>query len=138
MFGEQTEQTNPPIVTFKLALAIALLVIGIGLGFWVLSVVKATIYDEEHPPILDRLSPAYPVVVKSPAGAFELPKEIFMATAYLTLFLFLMIPSTIATRLIAGGISLLKADMKKLVNKLVEALAKANPQSNNSGSSASP
>jgi hypothetical protein len=130
MFEEQTQWTNPPGSTTRTAIAIVLLALAIPLGIWVLTIVNTTIKDKETPALLQKIYPEEdkPVTINTPNGKIELPAQFFKGFSYMVLFVFLLIPTTIATALLKGSITLLKPDLTtKMMRGLVESVVKIQP-----------
>jgi hypothetical protein len=109
------EQSNPQITTVRITVAVVLLALAVILGIWLLTVVSSTITDTKKPAILQKICPddAKPVDINTPAGRFELPVQAFRGLSYMILFLFLIIPLSIALALLKGGVSLLSPDITK-------------------------
>ncbi len=127
MFEEPPlQQTTPPLSTFRLALSVIIICVTALLIIWVLGVVKMVIYGEENLALLEKIIPDEnaTVTVESPAGEFKLPREIFIPVAYLILLFFLMIPASIACKLLTGAISLIKPDDLKSLRQLLESVKK--------------
>ena len=127
MFEEQTQQISPAGSPARTAIAIVLLALAIPLGIWVLTIVSATIKDTDRPAILQKVYPDEdkPVVINTPTGKIELPAQVFKGFSYMILFMFLLIPTSIAMALLKGGITLLKPDLTtKMMRGLVESLVK--------------
>ncbi|MBN2018941.1 MAG: hypothetical protein JW749_01810 [Sedimentisphaerales bacterium] len=126
MFEQQQQQES---ATIKMGIAIALIILAVPLGIWVLTTVNGIINGPESPAIIQKIIPdtGDVVSVNTPAGRVEMPRQIFIVTAYTVLFLFLLIPTKIATVLLTAGISLLKPDMSKQLQKYVEAQTKQPP-----------
>lgn len=127
MFEEQSQQTGSPGSTARTFIAIVLLALAIPLGIWVLTIVHATIRDTEKPALLQKIYPDEdkPVTINTPNGKIELPSQVFKGFSYMVLFMFLLIPTSIATALLKGGITLLKPDLTtKMMRGLVESIVK--------------
>jgi hypothetical protein len=127
MLEEQLQQTQSSGSTVRTAIAIVLLALAIPLGVWVLTIVNATIKDKETPALLQKVYPEEdkPVTINTPNGKIELPPQVFKGFSYMVLFMFLLIPTSIATALLKGSISLLKPDLTtKMMRGLVESLVK--------------
>jgi len=127
MFEEQTQQISSPGSTARTAIAIVLLVLAIPLGIWVLTIVSTTIKDTDRPAILQKVYPDEdkPVTINTPTGKIELPPQIFKGFSYMVLFMFLLIPTSIAMALLKGSITLLKPDLTtKMMRGLVETIVK--------------
>lgn len=127
MFEEQSQQTGSPGSTARTLIAIVLLALAIPLGIWVLTIVSATIKDTDRPAILQKICPEddKPVDINTPGGKIELPPQIFKGFSYMVLFMFLLIPTSIAMALLKGSITLLKPDLTtKMMRGLVESLVK--------------
>ena len=63
--------------------------------------------------------------VNTPVGRFELPKPVFTGLSYFILYLFLLIPTTIAIALIKGSVALLSPDLKHQLRQLTESIRKS-------------
>ena len=101
--------------------------LAIPLGIWVLTIVSATIKDTDRPALLQKIFPEEdkPVTINTPTGKIELPAQVFTGFSYMVLFMFLLIPTSIAMALLKGGITLLKPDLTtKMMRGLVESLVK--------------
>jgi hypothetical protein len=127
MFEEQTQQISSSGSTTRTAIAIVLLALAIPLGIWVLTIVSATIKDTDRPAILQKVYPDEdkPVDINTPGGKIELPAQVFRGFSYMILFMFLLIPTSIAVALLKGSITLLKPDLTtKMTRGLVESIVK--------------
>jgi hypothetical protein len=127
MFEEQSQQISSSGSPARTLIAIILLALAIPLGIRVLTIVSATIKDTDRPAILQKVYPDEdkPVTINTPTGKIELPPQVFMGFSYMVLFMFLLIPTSIAMALLKGGITLLKPDMAiKMMRGLVESLVK--------------
>jgi hypothetical protein len=129
MFEEQSFETNSPILTMRIILAVIFIALAVMLGVWVLKIVNTTINDTKTPAIVQKIIPTEtnPVDINTPAGRFELPKQAFNVMAYCVLFFFLMIPTSIAVALIKGSVSLLVSDPSRQLHQLAEAIRKSIP-----------
>ena len=127
MFEEQPQQEASSIATIRIGLAIIFIAIAIPLGIWVLTMVNASINDTNTPAIVQKIVPAAGVScdVNTPTGKFELPKPVFTGLSYFILYLFLLIPTTIAIALIKGSVALLNPDSKRQLRQLTESIRKA-------------
>ncbi|MFH1371403.1 MAG: hypothetical protein ABII09_08995 [Planctomycetota bacterium] len=127
MLEDQSQQTSSSGSSARIFIAIFLLALAIPLGIWVLTIVSATIKDTERPAILQKIFPEEdkPVTINTPNGKIELPAQVFRGFSYTILFMFLLIPTSIAMALLKGGITLLKPDLTmKMMRGLVESLVK--------------
>jgi hypothetical protein len=127
MFEEQSQQISSPGSPARTLIAIILLALAIPLGIWVLTIVSATIKDTDRPAILQKIYPEEdkPVVINTPSCKIELPPQVFRGFSYMILFMFLLIPASIATALLKGSITLLKPDLTtKMMRGLIESLIK--------------
>jgi hypothetical protein len=127
MLDEQSQQTGSPGSPARTLVAIVLLALAIPLGIWVLTIVHATIKDTKKPAILQKIYPEEdkPVAINTPSGKIELPEQLFRGFSYTILFMFLLIPTSIAMALLKGSITLLKPDLTtKMMRGLIESLIK--------------
>jgi hypothetical protein len=126
MFEEQQQQETSSISTVRMGLAVIFLVLAIPLGVWVLTVVNASINDTKAPAILQKIAPddVASCDINTPAGRFELPKPVFHGLSYFVLYLFLLIPTTIAIALLKGSVSLLNPDLPRQLYRLFESIRK--------------
>lgn len=127
MFEEQSQETTSPLTTVRIGVAIVLLALAIPLGIWVINSVNTTINGAEIPPIVQKIVPdeAMPVDINTPSGKIELPKKFFNGFSYFILYLFLLIPTSIAIALIKGSVALLSPDLSKQLHQLVESIKKS-------------
>lgn len=127
MFEEQSQQTASPINTVRVGMAIVLLALAVPLGIWVINAVNTTINGAEIPPIVQKIIPdeTTPVDINTPGGKIELPKKFFNAFSYFILYLFLLIPTSIAIALIKGSVALLSPDISRQMRQLVESIRKS-------------
>jgi hypothetical protein len=127
MFNEQPQQETSSISTVRIGLAIIFLALAVPLGIWVLGVVNESINDTKAPAILKKISPddIASCDINTPAGRFELPKPVFTGLSYFILYLFLLIPTTIAIALLKGSVSLLNPDLTRQLQRLVESIRKS-------------
>jgi hypothetical protein len=127
MFEEQSQQETSSISTVRTGLAIIFMALAIPLGIWVLTIVNASINNTNTPAIVQKIVPATGVScdINTPAGRFELPKPMFTCMSYFILYLFLLIPTTIAIALIKGSVALLNPDLKRQLRHLTESIRKA-------------
>jgi hypothetical protein len=127
MFEEQSQQTTSPITTVRIGVSLVLLALAVPLGIWVINSVNATINGEEIPPIVQKIIPdeTTPVDINTPAGKIELPKKFFNGFSYFILYLFLLIPTTIAIALVKGSVALLSPDISRQMRQLVESIRKS-------------
>jgi len=126
MFEEQPQQTNSTISTVRTGLAVIFFVLAIPLGIWVLSIVNTTINDAKSPVIVQKIIPEEVTAdINTPAGKFGLPKPVFTGLSYFILYLFLLIPTSIAIALLKGSVNLLNPDMTKQLRRLIASIAKS-------------
>lgn len=127
MFEGQSEQEASSVTTVRIGLAIIFIVLAIPLGIWVLTTVNASIHDTNTPAIVQKIVPATGVScdINTPAGKFEIPKPMFAGMSYFILYLFLLIPTTIAIALIKGSVALLNPDLKRQLRQLTESIRKS-------------
>jgi hypothetical protein len=130
MFEEQPQQEVSSLSTVRIGLAVIFIVLAIPLGIWVLTLVNASINDTNTPAIVQKIVPAAGVScdINTPAGKFELPKPVFTGLSYFILYLFLLIPTTIAIALIKGSVALLSPDLKHQLRQLTEYIKKSTAQ----------
>jgi len=129
MLEEQSQQTGSSGGTTRTAIAIVLLALAIPLGIWVLTIVNATIKDKdtERPAILQKIYPEEdkPIDINTPSGKIELPEQILRGFSYTILFMFLLIPTTIAVALLKGCVTLLKPELTAgTIRRLIESIEK--------------
>ena len=127
MFEEQPQQETSSLSTVRIGLAIIFIALAIPLGIWVLTIVNASINNTNTPAIVQKIVPAAGVScdINTPAGRFELPKPMFAGMSYFILYLFLLIPTTIAIALIKGSVALLNPDLKRQLRQLTESIRKS-------------
>lgn len=127
MFEEQPQQEASSIATVRIMLAIIFIALAIPLGIWVLTIVNASIHDTNTPAIVQKIVPAEGIScdINTPAGRFELPKPMFTGLSYFILYLFLLIPTTIAIALIKGSVALLNPDLKRQLQQFTESIRKS-------------
>jgi hypothetical protein len=127
MFEEQPQQEASSIATVRIMLAIIFIAMAIPLGIWVLTMVNDSIHGKNTPAIVEKIVPAAGVScdINTPAGRFELPKPMFTGLSYFILYLFLLIPTTIAIALIKGSVALLNPDLKRQLRQLTESIRKS-------------
>jgi hypothetical protein len=130
MFEDQPQQEVSSITTVRIGLAILFIVLAIPLGIGVLTIVNDSIHDTNTPAIVGKIVPATGVScdVNTPAGKFELPKPVFTGLSYFILYLFLLIPTTIAIALIKGSVALLSPDLKHQLRQLTEYIKRSTAQ----------
>jgi hypothetical protein len=126
MFDEQPQQETSSS-TVRTGLAIIFIALAIPLGIWVLTIVNASINDTKTPAIVQKIVPETGIScdINTPAGRFELPKPVFNGLSYFILYLFLLIPTTIAITLIKGSVALLNPDLKRQLRQLTESIRKS-------------
>ena len=127
MFEEQPQQEASSIAIVRIMLAIIFIAMAIPLGIWVLTMVNDSIHDTNTPAIVQKIVPEAGVScdINTPAGRFELPRPMFTGLSYFILYLFLLIPTTIAIALIKGSVALLNPDLKRQLRQLTESIRKA-------------
>jgi hypothetical protein len=126
MLEEQPQQETSSISTVRIGLAIIFLALAVPLGIWVLTAVNNSINDTKAPAILQKIAPddVASFDINTPAGRFELPKPAFRGLSYFILYLFLLIPTTIAIALVKGSVSLLNPDLPRQLYRLFESIRK--------------
>ena len=126
MFEEQSQQETSSS-TVRTGLAIIFIALAIPLGIWVLTIVNASINDTKTPAIVQKIVPETGIScdINTPAGRFELPKPMFAGLSYFILYLFLLIPTTIAIALIKGSVALLNPDLKRQLQQFTESIRKS-------------
>jgi hypothetical protein len=126
MFEDQSQQSELPVATARIGIAIVLFALAVPLGIWVLTIVNGTINDTKSPVILQKINSSVdtPVYINTPAGKTELPPQLFTVLSYMVLVFFLMIPTTITMALLKGGISLLRPDLTYQLRRLIESVTK--------------
>jgi hypothetical protein len=124
------EQESSSITGLRMGLAIIFIVLAIPLGIWVLTMVNDSIHGTNTPAIVEKMIPAMGIScdVNTPNGRFELPKPLFAGMPYFVLYLFLLIPTTIAIALIKGSVALLSPDLKHQLRQLTEYIKKSTAQ----------
>ena len=127
MFEEQSQQESFSISTVRTGLAIIFIAMAIPLCIWVLTIVNASINDAKTPAIVQKIVPATDIScdINTPAGRFELPKPMLTGMSYFILYLFLLIPTTIAIALIKGSVAILNPDLKRQLRQLTESIRKS-------------
>jgi hypothetical protein len=127
MFEEQSQQEPSSITGFRVVLAIIFIALAIPLGIWVLTIVNDTIHGTNTPAIVQKIVPVTGIScdVNTPTGKIELPKSLFAGMPYFILYLFLLIPTTIAIALIKGSVALLNPGLKSQLRQLTESIRKA-------------
>jgi hypothetical protein len=126
MFEDQTQQESS-LSAVRVALAILFIVIAIPVGLWVLSMVNDSIHGVNTPALVEKITPAagFSCDVNTPNGKIELPKQLFTGMPYFILYLFLLIPTTIAIALIKGSVALLNPGAKNQIRQLTETIRKS-------------
>jgi hypothetical protein len=127
MLEEQPQEDTSSITMARIALAIVFISLAIPLCVWVLTIVNDTIHSTNTPEIVEKIVPAMGIScdVNTPAGRLELPKPFFSSMSYFILYLFLLIPTTIAIALIKGSAALLNPDLKKQLRQFTKSLQKS-------------
>jgi hypothetical protein len=127
MFEEQSQQEASSIATVRIMLAIIFMALAIPLGIWVLTMVNDSIHGANTPAIVEKMIPATGIScdVNTPNGKFELPKQLFAGMPYFILYLFLLIPTTMAIALIKGSVALLNPGLKSQIRQLTETIKKS-------------
>jgi hypothetical protein len=127
MFEDQSQQEASSIATLRIGLAVLFIVIAIPLGLWVLSMVNDSIHGVNTPALVEKIAPAagFSCDVNTPNGKIELPKQLFTGMPYFILYLFLLIPTTIAIALIKGSVALLNPGAKNQIRQLTETIKKS-------------
>jgi hypothetical protein len=126
MFEEQPQQQ---ITTLRITMAIILFALAAPLGVWVLTTVNSIINDTKRPAILQQIysEDAKSLDINTPTGKIEIPKSFFSAMPYFILYLYLIIPMTIAIALLKGGVSLLNPDLSRQLRHFVDSIRKTVP-----------
>lgn len=129
MFEEQSQQTTYPAASVRTGIAITFLVLAVPLCVWVLTIVKTTIDDTKTPAILQKIcsEDTKSFVINTPNGRVELPPQVFKGFPYMILFMFLLIPTSIAIALLKGGVALLNPNLTRQLRQLVNSLQKTVP-----------
>jgi hypothetical protein len=127
MFEGQSEQEASSITGLRVGLAIIFIVLAIPLGVWVLTIVNDSIHGTNTPAIVEKIIPAMGIScdVNTPNGKIELPKQLFAGMPYFILYLFLLIPTTMAIALIKGSVALLNPGLKSQIRQLTETIKKS-------------
>jgi hypothetical protein len=127
MFEGQSEQEASSITGLRVGLAIIFIVLAIPLGVWVLTIVNDSIHGTNTPAIVEKIVPAVGISydVNTPTGKLELPKPLFAGMPYFILYLFLLIPTTMAIALIKGSVALLNPGLKSQIRQLTETIKKS-------------
>jgi hypothetical protein len=130
MFEEQPQQEPSSITGFRVVLAIIFIAMAIPLGVWVLAIVNDTIHGTNTPAIVEKIIPATGISydINTPTGKLELPKPLFTGMPYFILYLFLLIPTTMAIALIKGSVALLNPSLKSQIRQLTETIKKSYAQ----------
>ena len=130
MFDDQSQQEASSITTLRIMLAILFIVLAIPLGIGVLIIVNDSIHGTNTPAIVEKMIPAMGIStdVNTPNGKFELPKQLFTGMPYFILYLFLLIPTSIAIALIKGSVALLNPSLKSQIRQLTETIKKSTAQ----------
>jgi hypothetical protein len=91
--------------------------------------VKATIDGTGEPAILQKICPenAKSFEINTPNGRVELPPQLLRGFPYMVLFVFLLIPMSIAVALLKGGVALLNPNLTKQLRQVVDSLQKLSP-----------
>jgi hypothetical protein len=120
------EQGQPQLTSARVTLAIVFIILAVIIGVWLLNMVKLTVVDGQKPVMLQIIAPddTKPFEINTPQGKFELPKPAFTAMAYFILYIFLIIPMTIALALLKGGIALLNPDSTKRMRDFIDTIKK--------------
>jgi len=128
MYDEQSQMDSSSITMVRIAFAIIFIAIAIPLGVWVLSMVNDSIHGVNTPAIIEKIVPAAGASfdVNTPSLKFELPKPFFSGMSYFILYLFLLIPTTMAIALIKGSAALLRSDIRRPLQQLIDAIRKVN------------
>jgi hypothetical protein len=127
MYEDQPQQEPSSITGLRMVLAIIFIALAIPLGIWVLSMVNDSIHGTNTPAIVEKMIPAegFTCDINTPTGKINLPKPLFAGMPYFILYLFLLIPTSIAIALIKGSVALLKSDLKRELYQLTETIRKA-------------
>jgi hypothetical protein len=127
MFEDQPQQEPSSITGLRVGLAIIFIALAIPLGIWVLNMVNDSIHGTNTPAIVEKMIPAegFTCDINTPTGKINLPKPLLAGMPYFVLYLFLLIPTTIAIALIKGSVALLKPDLKRELYQLTETIRKA-------------
>jgi hypothetical protein len=126
MFEEQPQQESS-LSALRIGLAILFIALAIPLGLWVLSMVNDSIHGVNTPAIVEKMIPAegFTCDINTPTGKINLPKPLFAGMPYFILYLFLLIPTTIAIALIKGSVALLNPSLKNQIRQLTETIKKS-------------
>lgn len=127
MYEDQSQDEESSISMVRIGLAILFIAFAIPLGILVLTVVNDSIRGTTTPAIIEKIVPAtgFSCDVNTPTGKFELPKPFFNGMSYFILYLFLLIPTTIAIALIKGSVALLNPSLKSQIRQLTETIKKS-------------
>ena len=131
MFDDHSQQTGPSGSSVRRFVAVALLALAVILGVWVFTIVSGTIKDTDSPAILQKVYPDEdkPLTINTPSGKIEFPAQFFKGLSYMILFLFLMIPTSIAIALLKGSVTLLKPELTAAtIHRLIESFEKIKPK----------
>jgi hypothetical protein len=129
MFEDQSQQSELPVATARIGIAIVLFALAVPLGIWVLTIVNSTITGTQTPAIVQKIFPdsAGPFDINTPTGKIEIPKPVLNSLSYFILYLFLIIPLSITIALIKGGVSLLSPDSTRRMRRLIDSIQKSIP-----------
>jgi hypothetical protein len=129
MFEDQSQQSELPVSTARIGIAVVLLALAVPLGIWVLTIVNSTITGTKTPAIVQKIFPdsAGPFDINTPTGKIELPKPVLSGLSYFILYLFLIIPMSITIALIKGAISLLSPDPTRQLRRLIDYMRASMP-----------
>lgn len=131
MFDDHSQQTGQSGSQARIYIGVVLLILAIILGVWVLTIVSGTIKGTDSPAILQKIYPEEdkPFTINTPSGKIELPAQFFRGLSYMILFVFLLIPTSIAIALLKGSVTLLKPELTAgTIRKLIESVEKIKTQ----------
>lgn len=129
MFEEQSQQTTYLATSLRTGIAITFFILAVPLSVWVLTTVKATVDGTKTPAVLQKIcsEDTKSFVINTPNGRVELPPQVFKGFPYMVLFMFLLIPTSIAIALLKGGVALLNPNLTRQLRQLINSLQKPFP-----------
>jgi hypothetical protein len=121
------EQNNDPspFSIVKKASGFTLIIIGISIGLWVVTVVYDLLGDSTQIELVNVFANGMDRTIKMPAGDVELPVGLYATTGYLVVCLLLSTCVSISKSFVQFGAHLIQSDFKRLVTKLTKELKAA-------------
>ena len=116
---EQNNDPTPGSIVNKV-FGFALLLIGISIGIWVISVIYNLLVDPTQVGLINMFANEMDRIVTFPSGEVELPAGIYIAGGYLVVCILLSICAGVAKAFVKAGAHLVQSDFKDLVTKLTD------------------